>query len=360
MNLNEEVDLNDFNAGREVLETSKKNEEVLDMDSGAKQTGIRGVHQEREGLSGPPSVIRSAQGADSSGEADLSQVRQSSVRESESSVVRDGQPERSGRSKEEETQELKEDALSQGASALAPESSPEAGGNKNLPTMRKGSVGEIQTQTRSQVEADDKGLLRGGSLDAQYRLARFYHASRLMPAALDSPEKILVAVQICLELGLKPMSSIGKIAVINGVPSLFGDLPLALVFKSGLLAEMDENVEMKDGQPVSATCVVRRIDRKAITRTFTMAEAKQAGLIDKTRSVWKTYPRRMIQMRARSHALKDAFPDILLGLSIAEYEGTGGTDDGGRFVGDQGERAKSPAEEMNQQYLEKKETENGN
>jgi hypothetical protein len=42
-------------------------------------------------------------------------------------------------------------------------------------------------------------------------------------------------------------------------------------------------------------------------------DAKRAGLWTKA-GPWQTYPRRMLQMRARSFALRDAFPDVLKGL----------------------------------------------
>ena len=48
-----------------------------------------------------------------------------------------------------------------------------------------------------------------------------------------------------------------------------------------------------------------------------MADAKRAGLAGKS-GPWTQYPRRMLQMRARGFALRDAFPDLLRGLVTAE------------------------------------------
>jgi hypothetical protein len=48
-----------------------------------------------------------------------------------------------------------------------------------------------------------------------------------------------------------------------------------------------------------------------------VAEAKKAGLWGKG-GPWTQYPRRMLQMRARGFALRDAFPDVLRGLVTAE------------------------------------------
>jgi hypothetical protein len=50
---------------------------------------------------------------------------------------------------------------------------------------------------------------------------------------------------------------------------------------------------------------------------FSVADAKKAGLWGKG-GPWTQYPRRMLQMRARGFALRDAFPDVLRGLVTAE------------------------------------------
>lgn len=175
---------------------------------------------------------------------------------------------------------------------------------------------QTSIEKKPALTTNESGVLFGKTLDEQYRLATAYSRSGIMPAALNTPEKILVALQICYELKLNPMSSIGKIAVINGSPSLFGDLPLALVMRSGEMEYIKENFLSEE----VAECKIKRKNSDEITRTFSIAEAKQAGLIDKNGRVWKAYPKRMLQMRARSWALKDAFPDVLLGNHIAEYD----------------------------------------
>ena len=51
--------------------------------------------------------------------------------------------------------------------------------------------------------------------------------------------------------------------------------------------------------------------------TFTVGDAIRAGLWKKA-GPWTMYPKRMLQMRARSFALRDAFPDVLRGLVATE------------------------------------------
>lgn len=50
-----------------------------------------------------------------------------------------------------------------------------------------------------------------------------------------------------------------------------------------------------------------------------MSDAKLAGLLSKS-GTWKTYPQRMLQMRARSWCLRDQFADLLCGLGVYEEQ----------------------------------------
>ena len=123
----------------------------------------------------------------------------------------------------------------------------------------------------------------------------------------------LIAVQWGAELGLKPMQAMQNLAIINGRPSLWGDAVLALVRASSLCEYV---METDDGH--TATCrVKRRGDPAEQIRTFSMEDAKAAGLAGK-QGPWSQYPKRMRQMRARAFALRDVFPDVLRGLPVAE------------------------------------------
>ncbi|NBW22199.1 MAG: hypothetical protein EBR82_81035, partial [Caulobacteraceae bacterium] len=88
---------------------------------------------------------------------------------------------------------------------------------------------------------------------------------------------------------------------------------LALVLKSGLCGKFKEWVT-EDGS--AAYCQSWR-DGSEYTQYFTMQEAEKAGLTSK-KGPWQEYPRRQLQMRARSWHLRDTYPDVLCGLGIAE------------------------------------------
>jgi hypothetical protein len=175
-----------------------------------------------------------------------------------------------------------------------------------------------QQPARAPIAAGRRGLSLT-TLDEMWRFAQYVASSGLAPKGVESPQAILVALQMGAEVGLTPMASLQNIAVINGRPSLWGDAMLAVCQGSGMFDfesfKEDWSGEKED---FGCTCTVRRLPNGApTTRTFTVADARKAGLWDKT-GPWKTSPRRMLQMRARSFALRDTFSDILRGFHCAE------------------------------------------
>jgi hypothetical protein len=126
------------------------------------------------------------------------------------------------------------------------------------------------------------------------------------------PGNCLIAIQWGAELGLKPLQAMQNLAIINGRPSLWGDAVIALARSSPLCEFI---LESDDGH--TATCRVKRRGEPEQSRTFSMDDAKTAGLAGKA-GPWTQYPKRMRQMRARAFALRDVFPDVLRGLPVAE------------------------------------------
>lgn len=130
-------------------------------------------------------------------------------------------------------------------------------------------------------------------------------------------EEVLIATIAGMELGLPPMQSLQSIAVFNGRPTLWGDSMKGLVEASGLCESFAETVD-GEGDDMIATCTVSRKGRdEPVTQTFSVADARAAGLLGKA-GPWTNYRRRMLQLRARSWACRDAFPDVLKGLMMAE------------------------------------------
>jgi hypothetical protein len=133
------------------------------------------------------------------------------------------------------------------------------------------------------------------------------------------PASCVLAIQAGAEIGLSPMQALQSIAVINGRPTIWGDAALALVQASPVCEYVTEEIEEgKDGEALVAICTAKRrgYPKPTVSR-FSVADAKKAGLWGKT-GPWTQYPKRMLQLRARGFALRDAFPDVLKGLVTAE------------------------------------------
>jgi len=151
-----------------------------------------------------------------------------------------------------------------------------------------------------------------------WRLANIMSGSGFVPRDIaGKPEAVFVCLQFGAEVGLSPMQSVQNIAVVNGRPSIWGDAMIGLVEASGKLEDIEEKIE-GEGAGAVAFCSVKRKGReKLVVRSFSMAHAKTAGLAGKS-GPWTQYPKRMIQLRARSWALRDAFADVLKGLYSRE------------------------------------------
>ena len=160
-------------------------------------------------------------------------------------------------------------------------------------------------------------------LDSMQRFAMMGLSSELAPAAYRKGTKaqqianVVVAVQYGLELGLSPMQSLQGVAVINGKPTVYGDALLGLCYASGLIEGFEVGVS-GTGDTRGAVCTVKRKGvENPIVRAFTIADAKRAKLWGRS-GPWTQYPERMLEMRARGFALRDAFADYLRGVITAE------------------------------------------
>lgn len=156
------------------------------------------------------------------------------------------------------------------------------------------------------------------SFDDAFRFAKMVASSDFAPKDFKGkPESCMLAIQHGSEVGLSPMQSLQSIAVINGRPTIWGDAALALVQASPVCEYVYETTE-GDGDNMVATCQAKRRGyERPTTVTFSVADAKRAGLHGKS-GPWAQYPKRMLQLRARGFALRDAFPDVLKGLVTAE------------------------------------------
>lgn len=150
------------------------------------------------------------------------------------------------------------------------------------------------------------------------QLANVLASSGMVPKDyIGRPGAVFAAMELGRSVGLSPMQSLQGIASINGRPTIFGDTALAVVMRHRdfvSIAEYSPDEAKKHG---FGKCVLTRRGQAPIERRFSVDDAIAAKLKGKE-GPWSTYESRMLQMRARSWALRDLFPDALKGLAIYE------------------------------------------
>lgn len=177
---------------------------------------------------------------------------------------------------------------------------------------------EITTVQKNQISVSNKGL-QLSTLDDMWRFAQCVVKSGFAPKGMEKPESVLIAVEMGYEVGLSPMAALQNTAVVNGRPTIYGDAALALVRGSGLLDFYEEKQVGAKGKDDFGYCVTakRKGDSSSYSETFTVADAKVAGLWGKP-GPWTQYPARMLKFRARGFLLRDAFGDVLKGMRTYE------------------------------------------
>lgn len=194
--------------------------------------------------------------------------------------------------------------------------------NSLTTTEPKGSslVAAIVPQSITEVNQLAEMVASAGWAPESYRKTLPANATfeQKRSAPYDVP-KIAVGIMQGLEIGLKPIQALQSIAVINGIPSVYGDAMLAIVYATGQVEDYSE-VPVKDDKGVVTgyICTMKRKGRPTPTvAEFHLADANAAGLLSK-KGPWTEYRARMLKFRARSFCLRDSFPDALKGLISAE------------------------------------------
>lgn len=193
---------------------------------------------------------------------------------------------------------------------------------------------EQQTEAQQIVRITPASIgfgMNARNWEEAFRIAKQLATSTLVPKAYqDHPEDIVVAMQMGAEIGLAPMQALQSIAVINGKPGVYGDGFLAVIKGSPICAAHAEWWEVGGDRKVriavedlskddtTAVCAFwRKGHAEPYLNSFSIGEAKKAGLWQKGGN-WASYPQRMLMWRARSWAGRDAFPDLLRGIGMAE------------------------------------------
>lgn len=153
--------------------------------------------------------------------------------------------------------------------------------------------------------------------------------SDLVPDHLKGkPRDVLVISLVARDLQLPTISSLSKVHVIDGVPSLAAELMRAVVKREGHEVWVDPASDN-----TTATVHARRKGSDRVeSATYTLEDAEQAGLLTiidgkaKARSsydkplAWEKYTADMLVARASSRLCRRVFEDVLLGVTYTPDE----------------------------------------
>lgn len=173
------------------------------------------------------------------------------------------------------------------------------------------------------IRFGDRGFMPVTFEDVQ-RLARAYMVADLIPrstlAGARDQQAVIARVVLIIErakaLGIPAALALENMTVVNGRLSIWGDAMVAVVLGHPDCGGVESWIE-GTGDDRVAHCVTHRRGRKTSPWTFSVADAKRAGLWGKS-GPWSAYPERMLRIRARGFALRDTWADVLTGVGMVE------------------------------------------
>lgn len=160
------------------------------------------------------------------------------------------------------------------------------------------------------VGAPGAMALRPASLDDAIKLAERLAGNPTLPGEFQKPNAILLVILKASDLGLSVAQAFEGLHVIKGRIVMSSAMACGLVIRDPLC----ESFECTEETPERVAYQARRAGSKRVVEgSFTLAEAKAAGLI-KPESNWAKFPMDMLHARARARCARRGFPDLLLGM----------------------------------------------
>lgn len=175
---------------------------------------------------------------------------------------------------------------------------------------------EVMVPGYSDIAIKEDGGLQFAKVGQVQSFAVELDKNHMLPKNMDAGQAT-IAILFGMKMGIDPLAAVQNIAVINGRPCVWGDACGAIC---QALIEDEFLEEVGHGEEYKAVYHVKRKGRsREMTREFGFQDAKRAGLWGKP-GPWTQYPKRMMMIRARAFAYRDAFPDLLKGIRIVEEE----------------------------------------
>lgn len=144
--------------------------------------------------------------------------------------------------------------------------------------------------------------------------------------------KLIIGLMKSVEIGVPPITGLNGIMIVNNRPSVWGDLAMSLIQRSGHLRthtvrkigpEPIPGMALKDWDDGFGYVVTmwRRGQDDPYVGEFTVGDARRARLWENhKKEPWIYYPKDMLFNRARAKPARAGFADALHGMGIVEEE----------------------------------------
>lgn len=145
------------------------------------------------------------------------------------------------------------------------------------------------------------------ALDVRMKHAQAIAAAKqaLPPSYANNPGAILLAQEWAQTRGVDLLTTIQSVSFISGRPVIDATMQRALAMRAGY----EIAIEVTD---TSATCTLTRDGKPVGSSTYTVDDAKTAGLLGKDN--WKKNPKAMLVARATAQTMRWHAPDVMVGV----------------------------------------------
>lgn len=155
-------------------------------------------------------------------------------------------------------------------------------------------------------------------------IAQTFKDGGVLPASIDTVQKMVIALQAGREIGLQPIEAMNSLYFVNGKIAMYGAAVPNQILRAG------HKIRWSDCNAETATVTITRGDNgESMTSTFTMAEAQKRGYTKNP--VYAKYPENMLKWRVLGMTATFICPDALRGIGIKEEMETEIIDVNGKF-----------------------------
>lgn len=126
---------------------------------------------------------------------------------------------------------------------------------------------------------------------------------------------IYAAIQTGLELGLSTMMALRNAVVIHEAIGFKADGIAAIIVGSSACEYL---IPIETTAQISVWETKRKGHPKPVRYTFTMDDARRAGLTERKGSLYGKFPARMLSARCKAFLARDVYPDVMAGVYTDE------------------------------------------